>query len=81
MFQKPDFKFFMMHRLWLLCVVLNKPTEVLDEYQLLYHLSKPMQDGRACVHLTLLELMGGIAASVPEPCSDSSLCYSMAPIF
>jgi uncharacterized Zn finger protein (UPF0148 family) len=41
--------------------------EMLDEHRLLYHLTKPMHDGRTCVRLNPLELIGRIAALVPAP--------------
>jgi hypothetical protein len=51
--------------------------EVLDEHRLLYHLSKPMHDARTCVHLTPLELIGRIAALVPEPRSHRHRYYGL----
>lgn len=51
--------------------------EVLDEHRLLYHLTKPMHDGRTCVQLSPLELIGRIAALVPAPRSHRHRYYGV----
>jgi hypothetical protein len=51
--------------------------EMLDEHRLLYHLTKPMHDGRTCVHLTPLELIGCLAALVPAPRSHRHRYYGV----